>query len=212
MGRQEPIDMVEVRVGRKKIFMPKTMTPGDEIRRKGGIPSDRCLVVQSGDRREIVRDTDLIEVRPGLTFDDIPRYEAGSQNYRLMTEVYALRMAYPRVTYDEDRFLWVCIHDFDLPPGFNKKQGELLIELNANYPFTPPKNFFLDRTVKTGRGESIEHYYPDEQYNKYHDRGWAWFCVHIKTWKVRGDIMQSDNLLTAADLAYLTLQDVITNN
>jgi hypothetical protein len=212
MGRREAIDMVEVRVGGRNVFMPKTMTPGDEIKRKGGIAPDRSLVVQNGNRREIVRDTHLIRIRPGLTFDDIPRYEAGSQNYRLMTEVYALGMAYSQVTYDKDSFLWVCIHDFELPPGFNKKQSELLIELNANYPFTPPKNFFLDRTVRTRRGENIEHYYPDEQYNKYHGKGWAWFCVHIKSWKVRGDIMQSDNLLTAADLAYLNLQDLITNN
>lgn len=210
--RQETIEMVELRVGGRNVFMPKTMTPAAEIKRKGGVAEDRFLVVQNGNSRQIVRDSDMIMIQPGDTFSDIPYYENGSQNYRLMMEVYALGIAYPQVTYDKDNFLWVCIPDFDLPPGFNKRQSKLLIELNGKYPFTPPKNFFLDRTVKTQQGENIAHYYPDRSYNKYYDKGWAWFCVHIKSWKVRDDIMQSDNLLTAADLAYLTLQDLIRNN
>ena len=212
MGRkQQTIDMVEVMVGARKAFVPQISEP-EVIKEMGNIPDDRMVVVRNGGKRRICKDGQAIRVQRGDIFSYMPVYEPGNQNIRLQLEVYALRIAYPEVTYDEDNFLWVCVHDFDLPPGLNKKISDLLIEVPPNYPFGPPTNFFLDQTVRTLEGKTLEHYYPDRSHNKYYDKGWAWFCVHIKSWKVKADIAESDSLLTAVDLAYLTLQEMVNQN
>ncbi len=208
--KKETINMVEVMVGARKVFVPRISEP-EIIRERGNIPDDRMLVVQNDSDRRICKPGQPMEVLEGDIFSTMPVYEPGNQNTRFQTEVDALRMAYPDVSYDKDNHFWVYIKGFDLPPGLNKKSSDLLIEVPRNYPFGPPKNFFLDRTIKTRRGRSIEHYYPNQQYNKYLDKGWAWFSLHIKTWKVKAEIAESDSLLTAVDLAYLTLQDIANN-
>lgn len=212
MGKkQETIDMVEVMVGARKVLVPSTIQP-QTVREIADIPDDRMLVIQDHGQRQICKEGTPIRVKKGDIFNDIPRYEAGNENIRLQTEVHALRIAYPNVTYDQDNLLWVCVNGFDLPSGLNKRTSDLLIEVPPNYPFGPPQNFFLDRTVKTLSGNSLGHYYPDRANNKYYDKGWAWFCVHIKSWKVKADIAASDSLLTAVDLAYLTLQQMASQN
>jgi hypothetical protein len=143
-------------------------------------------------------------------FYDIPSYEVSGQEERTLLEIALLRQAFNQVEYDSEKLLWVCIHDFQLPKGFNKDTSGLLIELPKNYPFSPPINCFLDRSIRTSDGRSIrDHYFPDRSYNKYYDKGWAWFCFHIKNWKLREDIIQSDNLLTCVDIAYLTLENLL---
>lgn len=145
-------------------------------------------------------------------FHDIPEYVVGGEEERILLEVALLEQAFSAVDYDSERFLWVCIHDFKLPRGFNKDTSGLLIELPRNYPFSPPTNCFLDRSIRTGDGRWIrDHYFPDRSYNKYYDKGWAWFCFHIKNWKVKEDVMKSDNLLTCVDIAYLTLEKLLRN-
>lgn len=128
---------------------------------------------------------------------------------RIFAEIYLLRKLYEEVEYDGDDFRWVYIPYFDLPEGFNAKDGELLIELPKNYPFSPPQNFFLHKDIKTFEGYSIDHYYPKPSMSKYHDKGWAWFCIHIKKWRATEDIMQSDNLLTCVDLVYINLTELL---
>jgi len=132
-----------------------------------------------------------------------------SQRSRIEAEVAMLESVYRDVEYDRDHLRWVCAWDFALPPGYNKARSGLLIELPLMYPLICPCNFFLDRTVKTSSGRDIEHYYPNENQNKYRDSGWAWFSVHIESWRVISDVLQSDNLLTAADVAYLALNNLV---
>lgn len=131
------------------------------------------------------------------------------RNERIFAEVFLLRKLYQKVDYDGENFRWVYIPYFELPEGFNEQVGELLIELPSNYPFSPPKNFFLDKGIKTLEGYSIDHYYPQASMSKYHEQGWAWFCIHIESWKVVNDIMQSDNLLTCVDLVYTALSEIL---
>ena len=209
MGKkQETVNMVEVMVGGRKTFVPQHLTVGD-LKIAGNIPLDRSLIAQSGNRRLILRDSEVIKPETGDIFSDIPPYIRGSNEERFLLEVYLLEQIFGSIKYDQEDRLWVCIPNFDLPQGYNKKTSQLLIELPAHYPFNPPRNFFLDRTIGTRNGKDIEHYYPNSEQNKYYDKGWAWFSVHIQRWKVKDDIMRSDNLLTSVDIAYLTLQDLV---
>ncbi len=212
MKETEVIDMVPVIVAGKKVMVPKNLKVGD-LKKAGQIPEDRSLVLQRGETKKVVKDSDKLKVEQDDIFSDIPQYEVGNQDERILLEVSLLRNAFNEVEYDSERLLWVCIHDFKLPQGFNKGKTGLLIELPKNYPFCPPKNCFLDKTIKTALGKEIrEHYYPDKLYNKYYDKGWAWFCIHIKSWKIRDDVMESDNLLTSIDIAYLTLENLVKNS
>ena len=210
MGKkQDTIDMVEVMVCGRKKFVPDSLIPVRDFKKMTNLPGTRQVVAQEGDQRIVLRDTDMIRPRNGNRFYDAPEYDAGSDEQRFLLEIFLLEKVYGKIKYDQDNHLWVCIPDFELPKGYNKKTSELLIELPAHYPFSPPTNFFMDRTITTRNGKTIEHYYPDREQNKYYDRGWGWFCVHIRNWKVKEDIMQSDNLLTSADIAYLTLESLI---
>lgn len=208
-SKKETINMVEVTVGRRKQFVPESLIPVRDFKKLTNLPATRRIVAEEGDQRTVLRDTDMIKPRQGSRFYDTPDYDAGSDEERFLLEIFLLDKVYGRIKYDQDNHLWVCIPNFELPKGYNQKRSEILIELPAHYPFSPPTNFFLDRTITTRNGNNIEHYYPNRDQNKYHDRGWGRFCVHIKTWKVREDIMQSDNLLTSADIAYLTLQSLV---
>jgi hypothetical protein len=209
MGKHPPIETVEVMVGGRKVSVPRTLKVS-ELRRITQIPSHRALVVQNSGSSRILKDHDIVDAEYGDIFYDVPEYDVGSEGERILLDLYLLQQAYRIVKYDRDRLLWVLIQDFDLPPGYNKHSSELLVELPRNYPFGPPCNFFLDRSIKTEKGKSIQHYYPGRQYNKYYDKGWAWFCITFKNWKVREDIMESDNLLTCVELAYLTLKQLVS--
>lgn len=131
------------------------------------------------------------------------------RNQRILAEIFLLKKVYEEVDYDSEDLRWVHIPCYDLPQGFNEPTGELLVELPKNYPFSPPKNFFLHRDIKTFEGYSIDHYYSNATMSKYYEKGWAWFCIHILQWKTADDIMQSDNLLTCIDLVYMTLSELL---
>lgn len=226
MKETEVIDMVPVIVAGKKVMVPKNLKPGD-LKTIANIPANRSLVIKRGETRKLIKDSNRITVQEGdhfsdipdytvqegNHFSDIPNYPVSSEEERILLEILLLNHVFDEIEYDSDNFLWVCIHDFRLPEGFNKDGGELLIELPPNYPFSPPKNCFLDRTVRTSGGKEIrEHYYPNESYNKYYEKGWAWFCFHITSWKAKEDVMESDNLLTFVDLAHLALAELAREN
>ncbi|MEI9475060.1 MAG: E2/UBC family protein [Deltaproteobacteria bacterium] len=124
----------------------------------------------------------------------------------IRAEAYLLTRRFRQVEFDPDDYLWVHIRDFDLPPGFNKRQSGLLIELDATYPFTAPKNCFIDRDIRTSSGESIDHYFPESSQNKFFSKGWAWLSLHIDNWKPNANIIGGDNLLRFCDILYLTLE------
>ena len=126
----------------------------------------------------------------------------------IRAEAYLLTRRFHQVEFDPDDYLWFVIHDFDFPPGFNKKQSRLLIELDSTYPFTPPKGAYLDRNVRTSAGEAIAHYFPGSDQNKFFSKGWAWLCVHVEGWRPNANIVKGDNLLKFCDIVYVTLEDL----
>jgi len=128
---------------------------------------------------------------------------------RIKAEVYLLKKRFTRVEFDIDECLWVCIYDFDLPRGCNKTKSCLLIELDGSYPFTPPKNCYVDRNIRTSSGEPIDHYFPGRNGNKFFAKGWAWLSLHLDSWKPAANIVRGDNLLRFCDLIYLAIGDLV---
>ena len=124
----------------------------------------------------------------------------------MRAEAYLLMKRFGRVEFDVEHFWWFWVHRFPLPPGFNKEESGLLVELDVTYPFTPPVNVYLDRNIRFSSGEAIDHYFPGSYQNKLFSKGWAWLSLHVEGWKPDANIVRGDNLLKYCDLVYLTLE------
>ena len=125
---------------------------------------------------------------------------------RVVLEVLLLAMAFGEVNFDENCCTWVHIRRFRLPAGWNKAATELLIELPSAYPQVGPDGFYLDRRLRDRSGRTPAHYFEERgRYNKYADRGWAWFCLHQEPgkrggWRAANSIMDGDNLIKYVEL------------
>jgi hypothetical protein len=47
-----------------------------------------------------------------------------------------LSIGYPLSISDDKK--WLLIHEFKLPPGYNRTHTDVLVEIPADYPLTPP--------------------------------------------------------------------------
>lgn len=126
----------------------------------------------------------------------------------MKAETYLLTRRFRGVEFDVDRWRWFCVRGFGLPPGFNKVESALLVELDVAYPFTPPVNVYMDNNIRLLSGESIDHYFPRSDQNKFFSKNWAWLSLHLEGWKPDANIVAGDNLLKYCDVVYLTLQDL----
>jgi len=124
----------------------------------------------------------------------------------MRAEAYLLMKRFGRVEFDVEHFWWFWVHRFPLPPGFNKEESGLLVELDVTYPFTAPKNCYLNRNIRSSTGDPIDHYFSGSYHNKFFSKGWAWLSLHIDGWKPDANIVRGDNLLRYCDLVYLTLE------
>lgn len=123
---------------------------------------------------------------------------------RFILEIEELNLRYRSLDFD-DSGNWVYIPQFDLPPGWNRRTSELLIEIPAAYPATPPDGFFIDRKLRTKDGGKPGHYFEDCKYTK---QGWAWLCLHIENWKPHTNVVDGDNLLKVTECIYTELTEL----
>jgi len=135
---------------------------------------------------------------------------------RLQTEVLQLAERYGEVTYDSTDGEWVHVSCFPLPPGWNKIEVEILIDIPhgrpAGYPIVAPDWFWTDRELRTNDGKSIKHFFTERgAYNnptdrQYLDKGWGHFCVHLTEWRpVAGSRYREGHTLSS----YLNLMALI---
>ena len=108
--------------------------------------------------------------------------------------------------YDPNDLTWVIVEDFNLPANFNVDYSELVIELNKKYPLLPPKDFYLEKGLRR-RGRKPGHYYESGYGSKrFCKKGYAWYCLHIKSWRPDPySMIAGDNLLTAVQAVYNAL-------
>jgi hypothetical protein len=125
---------------------------------------------------------------------------------RTIGEFELLSSHFGSVRYDPDDLTWVIVENFDLPPKFNTNSSELVIELNNKYPLLPPKDFYLEKGLRI-EGQEPKHYYETGYENKrFCEQGYAWYCLHIKSWKPDPySMVEGDNLLTAVQAVYSAL-------
>ncbi len=129
---------------------------------------------------------------------------------RVYEEVVQIARRYQTVDYDEEEGTWVCIPEFPMPKGWNKVATALMFELPSNYPHMPPDGFYIDQHMKKYGSLMIPYFENNNRHNRYADRGWAWFCLHLNkhAWRPKTNILAGDSLLTLASTAYVALEKV----
>jgi hypothetical protein len=110
---------------------------------------------------------------------------------------------YYRLSID-DYYRFVIIHDFNLPPGFNWRTTNVLVELPLDYPQTPPGVGDSRVFVRTGLrfyGHMLADYYESRVRPTYATPGfgpWAWVCYqHVRWNPLRDNLIRFLEMLRA---------------
>jgi hypothetical protein len=103
-----------------------------------------------------------------------------------------------RVRVDPDG-RWAVLYDFRLPPLFNYRTVDVLIELPPDYPLTPPQWFYTDPGLRRSDGGPMPHYLESRAVRK---AGWAACCLHVRTWRPAPDPLRGHSLLTVGQLIW----------
>jgi hypothetical protein len=90
---------------------------------------------------------------------------------------------------------WFVIKGWKLPPGWNRQETNLLVQVPPGYPTTPPDNFYVDEDVRlasgalpgnTGYGHELA------------GRRWLFFSYHVEggDWRPHAEPLRGHNMLT----------------
>ena len=90
---------------------------------------------------------------------------------RRLQEIKLLEKKYGDLEYGQNGE-WILFKKFPLVSGWNKKETELLVNVSAGYPSTPPNNFFVPVGFKLANGNSINAY---TEPHTHLDRQWRQF-------------------------------------
>jgi hypothetical protein len=98
-------------------------------------------------------------------------------------------------------YSYVVVHGVRLPPGFDRSEIDLLIEIPDDYPSSPPgvgKRIYVPKNLRfQGRQLEDVHEYSDPGWGS-----WAWFCFQYIDWDP-----QTDSLITLVELIRADLTD-----
>lgn len=104
----------------------------------------------------------------------------GQPSPQLLRHLKALSYAYALSVSNDYRHLKV--HRVKLPPGFNASHVDVLIDIPADYPMSPPgvgnSRIYLPCGLRF-RGKPLEHLYEGSSNGR---KEWAWFCYRGIRW------------------------------
>lgn len=100
----------------------------------------------------------------------------------------------------DPRYEFMVVKDFWLPPGYNWRQSDVLIEIPEGYPDVPP-GLGGDR-IYFPEGLRYQGNRPLDYHEGFGPPGWAWWCYERIDW-----VPWRDNLLTLLE----TLRAHLTN-
>jgi E2/UBC family protein E len=167
---------------------PEAVLTGLEIKQLGNIPPENRLFKEvPGPRDDIaIGDTDVVELRHGDRFYDLPRGVHGGPSL-----VEALRPDLERIQSDigpiiaspqVDGTLHVVIGPIRLPTGWSRPDGRILIVVPPGYPEQRPTGFFTETGLLAHgaqpRGSGL---------NQVGGEAWTYFCWNPATWNVATD-------------------------
>ena len=112
---------------------------------------------------------------------------------RILQEIELLRNEYGDLEYGPDGN-WILFKKFKVPPGWNQKYTELLVNIPPGYPSTPPDNFFVPYGFKLASGQQTDAY---TEAPLFLGRRWGQFSYHADgEWNPTENVFDGDNLLS----------------
>lgn len=138
-----------------------------------------------------------------------------NRDRRILQEIVLLASDFEELVYDDERYRWVVVPEYPLPPRWAERRAAVLVVLPDLYPAAPPLGFYLNRRFKLKDGGRDPHLLGYTAYGTPNlmDRGWRWYCTRVREaerggWHPSADCRRPDNLQT-----YLLLvQEVLTND
>jgi hypothetical protein len=102
---------------------------------------------------------------------------------------------------------WVLVKRFPLPPGWSKREAQILVLLPPGYPTTPPDNFFADNDLRLADGRLPTNASSDQRQV---GRTWLQFSHHVEAneWRPSVELLRGHNLLTFLLAVELRLAEV----
>jgi len=112
---------------------------------------------------------------------------------RLNKELEIVQKKYPSATVGSN-LSFIIVPDFPLPAGWNVDKTELMLEIPAGYPVTPPDNFYVSEGLRVkATGVAPVSYEDEEKFCK----KWGRFSWHLGgKWSPHAEPQDGDNLLT----------------
>lgn len=176
---------------------------GRDIKQMAGLPADRVLVHQEGDRNTIVPDDRRIRVADQQSFthharhskaNSTPANEVSLRRLMVRREAAQLAAAYPGLSVPPDDS-YVHIPGFRLPAQWVPDRTAVVIIPPANYPEAAPDGFFLGDNLRRRDGSTLTtpgHYFSNYK-NPYARAGYRWYCLEDpeSNWDARYDSLVS---------------------
>ncbi|MEU4229126.1 E2/UBC family protein [Nonomuraea sp. NPDC026600] len=122
---------------------------------------------------------------------------------------------YGEVSFDSQDASWIHIPSFPLPPGWDRRQVAILIDIpwgTPGYPSVAPEWFWTEHDLRTKTGKKIGHFFVEapirDSDRDYLAAGWGHFCVHLQgPWRPSTNIANGHNLLSYANLIWSVLRN-----
>lgn len=91
-------------------------------------------------------------------------------------------------------FDWIVVEEVPLPKGWNRTETDVLVQIEAGYPTTPPDNFYSHSELRLADGSKPGNA-PQEK--SIGGRRWLMFSYHLpEGWDPHAEPEQGHNLLT----------------
>jgi hypothetical protein len=113
---------------------------------------------------------------------------------RRKEELELIRSQYGDIEVDSN-LGWFIIKQWNLLPGWNKKETSVLINIPPGYPVTPPDNFYVDNDLRLAGGTQPA----NTSLNQSHlGKQWLAFSYHVEgaDWHPHADVLKGHNILT----------------
>jgi Prokaryotic E2 family E len=185
---------------------------------EGAHPNDWIMATKPNGEIVPVQDDDNLPANV-QDYMIVPQFEYGTdfdtrvRVSRLQYEAYFIGRKYGTVQIDRQDGTWAHVKKYYIPPGWNKKIVQILIDIpheTPGYPSVAPQWFWTDHDLRTIDGRPINHFFTqggsfsDARYIK---KGWGHFCIHLKDWHPSADASKGHSLLSYLDLISLTFRD-----
>lgn len=170
---------------------PKPSMTGAEIKALGGIPAENRLFEEvPGPRDDIpIADSDVVELKNGTRFYDLPRGVHGAPTLEqvLEPEFDKLRGEFENVDVrpQPDGSIHVVVSPVPLPGGWSMSATRILVLIPPGYPDQRPSGFFAEHGLTLSQGTQPK----GSGVNQVAGEPWMYFCWHPATWNPTADTL-----------------------